>query len=397
MALLHLPLAQITAAHLQMLIDDGARESRYIDYKQQSYGNDDRAKEEFRADISSFANTDGGDIVIGMATKGDAPTAICPLALDVPREKERLEQMARSGLEPQLPLVDVRTVPVAGGDVLIIRVERSYVQPHRVTLKDGKKFWARGATGKFEPDVEGLRAMFLRGPQLVDNMRSFREQRVRNIMDGRPVVALIDQHCLILHVLPFSGFGTPAVGDLIRKAHGRSASFAPIGNLSADFTPNFDGLLTLSNEKSRPSFSAYTQLFQSGSIEAVACRILGGANALLIEDVDLRIVQYVRIYASSLASIGVNPPLAVMVTLTGIRGIVFKSKVETVLPHEGWQSREDVMMFGEVVLSAVPADDHDCAQALRPILDQLANAAGEVESRSYRKQPRGSRPGSSPP
>jgi hypothetical protein len=52
----------------------------------------------------------------------------------------------------------------------------------------------------------------------------------------------------------------------------------------------------------------------------------------------------------------------------------------------GWRSVQDVMLFGEVVLDTIPAHDIECANAIRRILDQLANAACEIESREFRKK-----------
>ena len=56
MALLHLPLDKITEQHLRELIETGARESLYIDYKRETYGGNEAARKEFLADICSFAN-----------------------------------------------------------------------------------------------------------------------------------------------------------------------------------------------------------------------------------------------------------------------------------------------------------------------------------------------------
>jgi predicted HTH transcriptional regulator len=65
MSLLDIPLDKITEADLQNLIAAKVGESTYLDYKQQTYANSDDARSEFLADISAFANTLGGDIVIG--------------------------------------------------------------------------------------------------------------------------------------------------------------------------------------------------------------------------------------------------------------------------------------------------------------------------------------------
>jgi len=66
MALLNVPLNQIDEARLRALIAAGAAESRTIDYKRESYGNAHSDLSEWLADVSSFANTSGGDLLLGM-------------------------------------------------------------------------------------------------------------------------------------------------------------------------------------------------------------------------------------------------------------------------------------------------------------------------------------------
>ncbi|MFH0344211.1 MAG: helix-turn-helix domain-containing protein [Chromatiales bacterium] len=78
MALLHLGFDKIDEGHLQRLIEIGAAESREIEYKRQTYGKNDDAKTEFLADISSFANTIGGDLIIGMTASKGVPMAFEP-------------------------------------------------------------------------------------------------------------------------------------------------------------------------------------------------------------------------------------------------------------------------------------------------------------------------------
>jgi hypothetical protein len=76
MALLHIPLSQIDEARLQVLITAGAAESCTIEYKRTIYGNAHADYSEFLADTSSFANTSGGDLVLGMDAANGIPTAI---------------------------------------------------------------------------------------------------------------------------------------------------------------------------------------------------------------------------------------------------------------------------------------------------------------------------------
>jgi predicted HTH transcriptional regulator len=134
------PLDQIDEARLQALIDAGAAESRIIDYKRMTYGNAHSDYPELLADTSSFANTAGGDLILGMEAVNGIPTAFTPFVDPTDPEILRLEQIVR-GLQPRIANVAFRAVPIrAGGAVLVIRIPRSYQAPHRLTRQGSNRF-----------------------------------------------------------------------------------------------------------------------------------------------------------------------------------------------------------------------------------------------------------------
>ena len=69
----------ITKADIEALVANAVAEGRALEYKQQLPGNGDEDKKEFLADVSSFANAGGGDIVFGVVEKrdGDNKPRIC--------------------------------------------------------------------------------------------------------------------------------------------------------------------------------------------------------------------------------------------------------------------------------------------------------------------------------
>src|ERR1700730_22774 len=203
MTLRHIPLDAISEADLQRLIQDQVAEKRDIDYKRDTYGNRDQDYAEFLADVSSFANTAGGEVVIGMTEQAGVPTGLSPLQIDADAEILRLENCARSGLQPRIFGFEVRAVPITGGGhVLVLRIPRSHNQPHRVIRQGSVRFWARSSAGKFEPNVDELRALFMRAPQLADRVRDFRFDRIAKIVGGDTPVPLMGTRPLILHVAP---------------------------------------------------------------------------------------------------------------------------------------------------------------------------------------------------
>ncbi|OGA37533.1 MAG: hypothetical protein A3G80_01650 [Betaproteobacteria bacterium RIFCSPLOWO2_12_FULL_62_13b] len=378
MALRHIGFDQIDEACLQRLIATGAAEARDIEYKSATYGGNDDARAEFLADVSSLANTVGGDLIIGMAANNGIPTALAPLMTDIEKECLRLDSMARDGLEPRIPNLQIKAVPLLEcGAAIVIRIPRSYNPPHRVVFKGKNRFWARSSAGKYEPDVDELRTLFTLAPQLADRIRGFRADRIAKIAAGEAPAVLTGSFCIVMHLVPFSAFdigSDPAVSLAYVNQH---PDYFP--TLFAGHPPhwrvNFDGFLALSNSDANATQQrAYVQLFRSGIVEAVAA-IGGGYGAIERLKLEAGIVRYSWEYADSLHACGVEPPLALLVSLLGTRGQkVMQSR--GLFPEEPAILDRDQFHFSEVILEEVPKNDQACGPMVRSILDQLANAAG---------------------
>jgi predicted HTH transcriptional regulator len=77
------------------LISSQTAEGRTLEYKRDLPGRADAEKKEFLADISSFANTSGGDLIYGIEESQGIPTSIVGLnGADMDAEKLRLDGMA---------------------------------------------------------------------------------------------------------------------------------------------------------------------------------------------------------------------------------------------------------------------------------------------------------------
>src|SRR5437764_9508695 len=96
------PLYQITYADIERFVAERWPEGKTLDYKRDLYGGKDDDKKELLKDVSSFANTLGGDILIGVDEDQGLPTAIPGITVDPDKEKLRLEEIIRRGLEPRI-------------------------------------------------------------------------------------------------------------------------------------------------------------------------------------------------------------------------------------------------------------------------------------------------------
>ena len=145
------PIDEITEADLRDLVNAGVAEGKTLDYKQQLPETNDAGKRELLADVSSFANTAGGDLVFGVTESAGVPTGIPGVQIgDTDQEILRFDSIIRDGLSPRIRHT-TRAVPLASGRyVLIIRSERSWYGPHRVIFKGDSRFYGRTTNGKYE-------------------------------------------------------------------------------------------------------------------------------------------------------------------------------------------------------------------------------------------------------
>jgi hypothetical protein len=391
MALLHIPLAQVDEGRLQGLIAAGAAESRTIEYKRITYGNMHSDYSEFLADTSSFANTSGGDLVLGMDATNGIPSGITPLTMPMDPEILRLEQVARGGLQPRIANIAFRAVPIqAGGNVLIIRVPRSYNAPHRIIRQGSNRFWARSAAGKYEPDINELRALFNTGPQLVDRIRNFRLDRIAKIAAGQAPVQLMNQGSLILHIIPLSAFDVASAFPL-HQIERDFRTFVPMGSSTASGARiNFDGVLKTSNADSQATqHRAYVQLYRNGIIETVYSNLMAvSSGSPIISYIDDRLIYEISRSLNDLAAVGVEPPYALLVSLIGVTGarLNFARGVDSQwYDNIGYPFDRDQYHFDEVIFETIPTGQAECASIIRPILDQMANAGGNATSPIFDK------------
>src|SRR5712692_11431287 len=95
------PLDQITEADLIDLINASVAERKTLDYKQQLPDTNDAGKRELLADVSSFANTAGGDLVFGMTESAGVPTGVPGVQIrGTDQEILRFDSIIRDGLSP---------------------------------------------------------------------------------------------------------------------------------------------------------------------------------------------------------------------------------------------------------------------------------------------------------
>lgn len=398
------PLESITEQDIQALIDtqiDAQKaERKTVEYKQGLPGGTDNDKKEFLADVSSFANTAGGNLLFGIEEQAGIPIKITGIQLDdVDAHKLRLESMLRDGIAPRMPGVDVQPVALASKPdhyIFIVRVQKSWLLPHRVIFKDHGHFYARNSGGKFRLDVTELRTAFEISGTTAQRVRDFHAERLSRISAGEEVPVLLDEQAskLILHMIPSSAFNPSVSVDIkVFNDYSKWDFMRPL--VVWDIVPdtstrfNLDGIARsarwIRNSAAPVTIPAgYVQVFRNGIVEVVDVTILGingDKKVFLGETFELRLLQSVKKHLELQQFLGVEPPVFIMVSLLEVRG--YKINRGAYPPNYTEEIDRTNIIMPEVMIDTFDGGNDHITEVMRPVFDTIWNAASYPFSPNY--------------
>jgi hypothetical protein len=377
--------------HLAALIEQEDSEGRRLDFKEALPGISDADKREFLADVSSFANAGGGDLLFGMreADTGTA-AALVPLAFNPDAELLRLEQLLSTSVSPRIPGVRMREIPLDRGLALLIRIPGSWEAPHAVSHQGIQRFYSRNSRGKFQLDVGELRNAFLASSGVATAIRNFRTERLGRIAASGDPISTEDAGKIVLHLVPYGALTTQRTFDpnVIRGSGLFRPGFETTGG---DERWNIDGLLTYSLNREQNAAWSYTQIFRNGCLEAVDAfrlRPIADQPGALVpqpaahgHSLEALILRGTANHVEVLKRIGVEPPIVVFVSLLGVENFAIITG-DVMADASGIWRRIDrnTVLLPEVLLES---EDANTTSAMRPIADALWQSSGWNWSSNY--------------
>ncbi len=378
------PIDQITDSDLQSLIDNAVSERKTIEYKQILQVNSDSEKKEFLADVSSFANASGGDLIFGISTEKDIPKSLG--GIDITNaDITKLDSMIRDGIEPRPPSVVIQQIPLSNSkNVLIIRIAKSWLSPHRVTYKGHDKFYSRSTNGKYSLDVSELRIAFSLSEALTEKIRRFREDRISKINADETPVPFEGKAKIALHLIPLISFNPAQIYEIERIATG-PIRMPPIYCNGWNQRYNLDGIITYSGNATEKSHT-YTQLYRSGIIEAVEGFLLRSRDSkLFIPSIayEEELIDSLNVYLKVLQHIKVELPILLFLTLLNVKDYymyVDPSRYHFIERHA---IDRDILLLPETIIENYN-DIPD--KILKPCFDAIWNACGFPNSFNYDKE-----------
>jgi len=371
---------------LLSLVDNQVIERKTLEYKESLPGNSDSEKREFLADVSSFANGSGGHLILGIRETDGVPTELAGLEIaNLDSEKLRLENIIRDGVEPRIPGVGIREIPLKNKKVaIVIRVPRSWALPHMVTFKAHSRFYSRNSAGKYPLDVSEIRALFALSETTTERIRNFRVERLARIVARETPIVVNEGPKMVLHIIPLNAFDPAARFDV--SPLGRNIP-RPMYTSSWDGRINFDGFLSFRKSHDSPSARTYLQVFRNGSIEAVETLLLRASKDSGHEERLIPSVAYEKELLDALPrfldiqrQLGVEPPLFVMLSLLDVADYAMAVDHSRFYWHDDYPIDRDSLLIPEVIVEGFRCDH---AEVMRPIFDAVWNAAGWPRSMNY--------------
>lgn len=225
---------------LQLLIDNlDYRENEYIDYKQNFAFlemEDKKVKEskkiEFRNDICSFANTEGGYLVFGVSEDNGCATEITGITISN-KNTDSFELNIRNtlnGIYPRLPNIKFHFVETPDDKyVVIIHIKHdSFVPYTHIEEQKNYKFFKRSGNKKVIMTYAELRNMFNQSLSLGKEIQNYRKERIDYYKSLSETDDDVYSKFILFHIIPDTFLDADYYQNMFAIEKGRKISFTSI-------------------------------------------------------------------------------------------------------------------------------------------------------------------------
>lgn len=178
---------ECTLEDFHELIDNpDYRENQYLDYKKTfsflGVHKDIVAEKnaEFRKDICSFANADGGYILYGISEKQAIASELIGVEIDNPDKFELEIRNKLISIMPKIPSIQFRFVPMGNRRYLVVAyIEHDYYAPY-IYIENEKDYRIYKRAGNRSPAISytELKNMFVQSRVLEEEVWKFRKKRI---------------------------------------------------------------------------------------------------------------------------------------------------------------------------------------------------------------------------
>jgi hypothetical protein len=381
MSIFNKELNEIDENDLRDLVTNHISEGRTIEYKKILPSMGYEQKKEFLADVSSFANAIGGDLIFGIIERnGIAHDIIGIEVINEDAEILRIENIIQSNIEPRISGVSIKAILLANSKVVIIlRIRKSLSSPHVVKIEKHWRFYSRNSKGKYPLDVQEVKSAFLFSETTGDKIRNFRAERIASLYANDSPVKLDNNPFIVLHIIPLSTFYHGKLSD-ISSLYGERHNLIIEWSNTTNSRFNFDGFLVYPPiTPNTNSTFAYAQFYRNGIVEAVdAITIkLHNGRKIIPYFYEKVIINILKNFIKYQKQLGVDPPFIVFLSFLKVFDHVIALKNNEI--GNNFIDR-DMLLTPDIFIEDY---ESNLPQALHPLFDIIWNASGYMRSMNY--------------
>ena len=308
-----------------LLNNEDFRECQFLDFKRTFEFLDStdksqkvKAKNEFRNDVCSFANADGGDLIFGMLEKNGIASNIMPISIDNADKFELELRNALLPIQPSMPAVEFVFIPVDGGYVVVVHIEKGIFKPY-MTIEDQTvfRFFVRHGNCKEAMSYSEISNNFLHAASLANEIKRFRLERLAELSEDN------SDMFGVIHVVPASFTNLTdfiPICDLCKTGK-ISVPIQLSSYIRGRMVPNVDGVYFPSEDGVRDF--ELLRLFNNGSVELkhnLYTRTCGNEEYLISLEFIQAIEDIVKGTAEIYKALGRNSTVFVCTSLMGCKG-----------------------------------------------------------------------------
>ncbi len=270
-------------------IENKIPESQNLEYKSYNFKNSkfsslaEKSKNNFVKEITAFANSEGGTIIIGIdEDEHHNPTKTSDVGVNkdtFEMWEQSFRQYISAKIKPVIYNIECRIDQHQGSNLIIITIPKSILKPH--AFDDGNKdtFHIRYGNTVNAMRLEELRTAFQSRELLEQRILNFRDERIAKLYSGEQIGELEDKSLLLLHIIPeWSMHLNNYINLKDLKDNYKLDVFSPsreVGsnNRVGQISYNHEGIRIKAEDFSNELMS-YTQTFSNGVIESVEIRMM---------------------------------------------------------------------------------------------------------------------------
>jgi hypothetical protein len=283
-----------------------------------------------------------------------------------------------------MPSISIKEVSLESSNfIIVIRIQKSWISPHRVILGGHDKFYSRNSSGKYPLDVGELKNAFNLSETITQRIRDFKTDRIAKVLANETPVRLYDNPKIVLHLIPITSFSMNQNYDISQIASNRTA-MPPIFSLGWNNRYNLDGYLTYFEGKEGKSYS-YAQFFRNGILESVDSTLLepcGEEHRIPSLSFEEKLIESLTTYLSLFKSLNIEPPIFIFLTLLGVKGYYLAVNQSYQAFKRNRIDRDNLQLPENIIENY----NESAAQILRPCFDGIWNAGGFPRDLNYNEE-----------